>query len=319
MDNEVAILLATYNGERYLEEQIESIIEQTYKNWVLYIRDDNSKDGTQKIIDKYIKKYPNKIIQIIDNITTNDACKNFMCLLEKVHKEKKYKMYMFCDQDDVWLKDKIEIMVNKYLEVENKEKPILIHTDSYVVDSNLNIICNSSIKYSGLNSKRKKFNSFLIQNNTRGCTILINNKLANLVKLDIENIIMHDWYFALIASAFGEIIYINKPTIKYRQHSNNVLGATTYRGIGNLFRRAIKFIKKIFSTNKKDIIFDEAYSQAESFRNYYYDMLDDNKKHIIDEFCSMNKCNKITKIYKVVKYKFFRHGLVRNIYEILYI
>lgn len=322
MNKEVAILMATYNGEKYLEEQIESIIDQTYKNWILYIRDDNSQDDTQKIIDKYVKRYPRKIVQIKDDIIANGACKNFMCLLENVHKNKKHKMYLFCDQDDYWLKDKIEKTVNEYFKIINNEKPILIHTDLYVVDSKLNLISNSFIKYSGLNGKCKKFNNYLIENNATGCTMLINDRLADLVKYNIKNIMMHDWYFALIASAFGEVVFLNKATIKYRQHSNNTLGAKTNRGFKNLY----KIIKKAIKNNSiiKGIKGEKRYSdtlfkQAESFRKCYYNMLDDNKKTIIDEFCLINKSNKMTRIYRIIRYGFYKQGLIKLIGELLFL
>lgn len=319
MENEVAILMATYNGEEYLEEQIESILSQTYKNWVLYIRDDNSTDNTQKIIDKYVKLYPEKIFQIKDDLIVGGACKNFMCILENVHKNYRHKMYMFCDQDDVWLKDKIEITVNRYLKQEDKEKPILIHTDLYVVDEKLKLISTSCVKYLKLREDYKNFNSILIQNNARGCTVLINDKLADLVKYNIKTIEMHDWYFALITSAFGKIIFINEQTIKYRQHSNNVVGATAYIGFKNIYKRTIRVIQKYIVKRKKNNFAEPIFKQAESFRELYYNMLDENKKKIIDEFCSIQKSSKIKKIYKIIRYKFYRQGLVRIIHEILFI
>jgi len=322
MNDEVAILMATYNGEKYLEEQIESIIDQTYKNWILYIRDDNSKDNTQKIIDEYVKLYPNKIVQIKDNITAGGACENFMCLLKNVHNNEKYKMYMFCDQDDYWLKDKVEITVNRYLNIKNREKPVLIHTDLYVTDSNLNLISKSFIKYSGLNGKRKKFNNYLIENNATGCTMLINDKLADLVKFNIKNIMMHDWYFALIASAFGEVVFLNKSTIKYRQHSNNTVGAKTNRGIKNIYKiakRAIQNNSIIKGIKGEKRYSDKLFKQAESFRKYYYNMLNKDKKNIIDEFCSINKSTKFTRIYKIVRYRFYKQGLIKLIGEFLFI
>ena len=231
MNNKVAILMATYNGEKYLKEQIDSILNQTYQDFVLYIRDDNSTDNTNNIISEYIEKYPNKIVQVRDEKIAKGACNNFMFLLEHVYNLNIFDMFMFSDQDDFWLEDKVEVVVNEYNKVENKEQPILIHTDLNVVDSNLNIMDESFIKYSNLDGNANKFNNYLIHNNVTGCTTFINKSLVDLTKFNVNNILMHDWYFALIASAFGKVIFIDKPTIKYRQHGKNVLGAKKVNGI----------------------------------------------------------------------------------------
>ena len=135
----IDILMATYNGGKYISEQINSILNQTYKEWTLYIRDDGSKDNTVDIIDDYCKKYPGKIIRIKDDKLGLGAKLNFSELM----KYSKSNYCMFADQDDVWLNTKIEDTMNKMIEAENihgKETPILVHTDLKVVDGNLNII-----------------------------------------------------------------------------------------------------------------------------------------------------------------------------------
>lgn len=280
----VAILMCTYNGEKYIEEQIESILNQTYQNFVLYIRDDNSTDNTKKIISYYTKKYKNKIIEIIDEKIAHSASKNFMLLLENVYNLDKFDIFMFSDQDDYWEKNKVKDTVDEYNKNIDKDIPILIHTDLIVADSELNTIHPSFIKYSNLNTKRNRFSHYLIQNNATGCAMLINKSLVDLVKFDIGYIRMHDWYFALIASAFGKIIFIEKPTIKYRQHENNVLGAKDNRGMKWLYRTNYKNTKKNIA---------ELLEQAESFKNCHYNMLDHKNKKVLNNFMKFKKILKI--------------------------
>lgn len=311
----VAILMATYNGEKYIEEQIESILNQTYQNFVLFIRDDSSTDNTLQIIEKYVEKYPEKIVNVEDEKNAKGACNNFMYLLEHVYSLNKYDMFMFSDQDDFWLEDKVEATIKEYSRVNNKEQPILIHTDLNVVDAQLNVIDESFLEYSNLNGKCNKFNNYLIQNNVTGCTTFINKSLVNLVKFDIKDIRMHDWYFALLASAFGQVIYIDKATIKYRQHGGNVLGAKKVDGFSAIYKKILKNFKD--NTIRKDL--NELFIQAESFRKNYYEALDQTKKEIIDAFCNIKNSNKIRKIIIINKNKFYKQGLIRKIGEVLFI
>ena len=286
--NSVAILMCTYNGEKYIKEQIDSLLNQTYQNFVLFIRDDNSTDNTKEIINYYVKEYDGKVIEIVDDKIANSASKNFMFLLESVYKLDKFDIFIFSDQDDYWEKDKVKVTVDEYNKIKNKDIPILIHTDLTVVDSKLNIINSSFMKYSNLSAKRNKFIHYLIQNNVTGCAMLINKSLAHLIKFDIEYIRMHDWYFALIASAFGKVIYIDKQMVKYRQHSNNVLGAKNNRGIRWLYN-----LLKNYKATKKSIV--ELFMQAESFKKSYFNTLSNKNKKTLNNFI---KLKVITKNWK---------------------
>lgn len=216
----IEILMATYNGEKYIKEQIESLLNQTYINWSLLIRDDGSSDGTVKIIEDYEKKYSEKIKILKDNKGSLRAKDNFLELL----RNSKEDYIMFCDQDDVWLPNKIEITLKKMLEIE--DGPTLIHTDLKVVDKSLNTIADSFWKFQNLNPNRKTHNYLIVQNNITGCTMMINRKLVNLSKGDFPNGAMHDWIIGIIASISGKIEQVSEQTILYRQHSFNQIGAT---------------------------------------------------------------------------------------------
>ncbi len=223
----IYILMATYNGERYIAEQLDSLLAQTYKEWVLWIHDDNSIDGTLDIISKYENMYPNKIYLINDNISTGSAKDNFNYLLTKI--DDNYEYIMFCDQDDIWLENKIELTLNKMIEVEknNKNKPVLIHTDLKVVDENLNTISHSFFDYQKIEPNwADNLDLSIVQNSVTGCTMMINKIVKNISLPMGENAIMHDWWILLkVLQNNGVVAFLNKSTILYRQHNFNNTGA----------------------------------------------------------------------------------------------
>lgn len=219
----IQVLLATYNGQAHLNEQLNSLIEQSYQNWKLLIHDDGSTDQTLDIVKKYRDLYPEKIHLIEDGIVCGCAQDNFAHLLE--HAKPGY--IMFCDQDDVWLKDKVKLTYEKMIavEYENPTKPVVIHTDLTIVDSQLNIIANSMFEYQKL-FKYQTLKDSLVRNNVTGCTMMI-NKEAYLCSLPISKAaMMHDWWIMLkVLSNGGVIEFVDQPTILYRQHGANSVGA----------------------------------------------------------------------------------------------
>lgn len=233
--DKIAILMATYNGEKYICQQIDSILSQTCKDWELYIHDDGSTDNTIAALESYVEKYPNKI-HLIDGKSTGGAKYNFFYLFGQV--EAPY--YMTCDQDDVWLDKKIELTYDKMLTIENKaDVPCLVYTELRVVDSELNTIADTMSGYQSLDCHKRTINQFILQNSVTGCTMMINRALRDkmLHITDIDNTIMHDWWAALVAAQFGKTAFIDEPTILYRQHGDNSLGALGINKLSYIVRR----------------------------------------------------------------------------------
>lgn len=215
----VDILLATYNGEKYLKEQIESILTQTYRDFRLLISDDCSTDNTWNILN-YYAGIDNRIA-IHRNEHNIGIVENYEFLLRQVKSE----FFMYADQDDVWKIDKIEKSLHK-IEQDNAG---LVHTDLEVVDENLNTIAPSFWNYKKIR-KRLEYNSFeslYLNNYVTGCTILARSdyiyRILPLPRGD-EHII-HDYWTALIISNFAKITYIDEPLVKYRQHGDNSVGS----------------------------------------------------------------------------------------------
>lgn len=218
------ILLSTYNGEAFLADQIKSIQAQTFTDWNLLIRDDGSKDGTPKIIQKFVEQ-DSRIRWINANHVENlGVIKSFHTLL-------KYELadfYCFSDQDDAWLPDKLALQVEEAQRYP-ADQPLLVYTDLKVVDQDLKVLHESMIR-----TQSGHANTLLVQelteNTVTGGVALINHALAELwIGQEEHDLLMHDWYLGLLASAFGHLVYIDQPTELYRQHANNVLGARTLR------------------------------------------------------------------------------------------
>lgn len=304
----VDILLASYNGEKYIADQIESILHQTYKDWILYIKDDCSTDNTAKIILEYEKKYKDKIKVILSNKPSGSAKNNFFSMLQYSKNE----YIMTCDQDDVWLPNKIELTYKKMLDSEKKylNLPILVHSDLKVVDKNLNIIYNSLFKQQNLDSKRDKLNNLLIQNIVTGCTVMVNRNLLNHIQKVPKHAIMHDWWMALIASSIGIIVTIESPTILYRQHGNNGVGAKNVKSLNYV----LSMIKNKYIIRKS---LDETYAQSGELLTLISDMNEKNR-NIIKQYSSLYKSSKLKKLKIFISYNIWKKGLLKVIGQILF-
>lgn len=220
MEERIDVLMATYNGEKYVAEQIESILNQTYKNFRLIISDDCSTDNTVQILKEYEEKDDRVIVYYQNN--NLGYVKNFEFLLEKVENN----LYMLSDQDDVWLPDKIKLSYNTLKEKDSD----LVFSDLIVVDKDLNELYPSFMKLKKTFNKAQKYTDYraiYLYNVVTGCTILSKKKLIQKILPIPEGFkyIPHDYWIALIVGMNGKISFINKPLIKYRQHGNNQIGS----------------------------------------------------------------------------------------------
>ena len=217
----IHILLSTYNGEQFLAEQIQSIQNQTVQDWKLLIRDDGSRDRTREIIQEFVAQ-DSRIHWINENESKNlGVIKSFHNLAQFEEAD----VYFFSDQDDVWLPQKLELSLaeaRKY----PAEMPLMVYMDLTVVNQDLEVLSSSMIR-----SQSGHANTELVQelteNTVTGGVAMINHALIQLWN-QTEDILMHDWYLALLATAFGKLVYIDQPGELYRQHEHNVLGARTW-------------------------------------------------------------------------------------------
>lgn len=265
----VEILMATYNGDKYIREQLDSILNQSYKDWHLVISDDLSTDYTMSILDEYVKNNPNKIEIVSSNCHFGNAKENFMWLCKnRLNQENTSEYYMFCDQDDVWLEDKIERSLYRMHELEekySKDECLLVFSDLILCDEKLEIINNSFFEY----NRYGKFSDLSFERLTLaplcwGCTMCFNyNLLKHSLNVDnYSSIVMHDHWFAMVASFWGYVSLLKEGTVKYRRHGNAVTGIAPRL-------KTIKIFSKLRNSNRirKDYLANKR--QAKLFLDVY--------------------------------------------------
>lgn len=317
----IDILMATYNGEPYIEAQMASIFSQNYTHWKLYIQDDRSNDQTVKCAKKMAYKYEMAhagqqagSIQIhINEYAGGSACKNFMKLLEYASSE----YVMFCDQDDVWHEDKIRKtlkLMKKAEKAHGRSTPILVYSDLRVVDADLEELAPSFIDYMKLPPKIR-LPRLLMQNSVAGCTVMMNQALYQMLRRMpySENVVMHDHLAALLAKTCGKILFLPEATMDYRQHTGNSVGASNANSIIYNWQR-LRRGKKQF---QKDMY--KAMDQAGAFLQIYgEDMKRAKDKQLMKAFADLRSANKFKRIHFYIKNRVIKYGLVRAVMQLIW-
>lgn len=300
----VAILLAVYNGQNYLEALLHSLFSQKYSNFHIYARDNCSTDDTKSILLRWQHLYPDQF-DIIFSETNIGCIGNFSALLNAA----KEPYAFFCDHDDIWLPEKISSTmaeIKKLEKIYGNHTPIAVHTDLAVVDHNLKSLSSSLWKSAKLNTSERSctFPRLLVQNQVTGCTLGINRSLIDLASPIPEECIMHDWWIALVAACFGKIGSIAHPTILYRQHTNNDTGAKAYTLWSHLLRKncsANKFLK------------DQKHAQTKYFLSRYQNRMTPQQIEESYAYLAMHRAPFYRFLFLMWKYKFFKSGFLRNL------
>jgi glycosyltransferase involved in cell wall biosynthesis len=229
----IAILMCTYNGEDFIEEQLQSIFNQKNKDWKLYISDDGSKDQTLQILKKYQKALGGNKIKILFGPQRNFQ-ENFLSLI--CNQKIKADFFFLCDQDDIWMLDRINYILNKIKNF-NSQKPILYCGRSiYINKDNSRVIGQSD-----LFKKKPSIRNAIVQSIAGGNTMLFNESLRQaVINNRPANIVSHDWWLYILSEIFdGKTYYDTRATILYRQHSKSLIGGNV--GIIAKIRR-LKFL-----------------------------------------------------------------------------
>lgn len=296
----VQIVLATYNGEKYIREQLDSLINQTYEDFEVRVCDDGSVDGTTRIVEEYAKK--DARISLHRNITNGGYVRNFMDGIRKCRAP----YIMLCDQDDIWNPDKIEKTLRKMQQLESKKagKPLLVFTDAMNYDSKTGKELGSFHKNSHLNVKKVDTPHLFMENKCIGCTIMINHEVLPYVEETPDAVRVHDWWLALICSHFGAIGYVNETTLKYRQHGGNMIGGSSYS----------HYVKgRVGKIQRQREVLRKTYEQAAVFLHMFEDGMTDRQKKIARAFADMEKKNWFMRRKNMIQYGFYKSGLIRNI------
>jgi len=306
------IVMGTYNGENFIATQIESILKQTISDFRLLIRDDGSTDSTCAILSQLANE--DSRIEILNDTKGNlGAAFNFEILINEAY-IRGADFIAFSDQDDYWLENKLKLSLIA-LKSLSSDLPALVHTDLSVVNESLQVKHSSFMKYQGIHHVDKKpINVLLVQNFVTGCTTIINRKLVEISRPFPKEIVMHDWWLALCAGAFGEIKFVEQATVLYRQHASNVIGAKSH--IRKLVQ-SLNLVSKSTSIAVSMNNFLASLAQAKSLKNFILDKnlkknrFNNTEEKYVDLFLTEN--NILVFLAKLVKYKIYRQKIYATI------
>lgn len=289
-DKKVAVIMSTYNGESFIREQMESILEQTYKNIEIIVRDDGSKDGTVAIVKEYQKKHKNIKLYEGENL---GFVKSFFELLKLTEAD----YYSYADQDDIWIENKIELAVNSLNKLDNT-KPNMVFGNSDYYDENMSFIGT------GEKNKEYSFLQALFACIGQGMTMTVNKKTRDMI---IENMpkscFFHDWWTYLLCIGLGNVEYNNVTTVKYRRRKQNA----TSEGQGYIRLLMWRIKNLLFKNGMKDIK-----QQMLNFKEIYYNDLTEENKKIIDLF-SNEKYNFFIALKKAFYPQRIRRSLIDDL------
>ncbi|MGT2932480.1 glycosyltransferase family 2 protein [Streptococcus catagoni] len=278
----VMICLATYNAEKYLPEQMDSLLSQTYSNWVCKIRDDGSTDQTLSIINDYCKKDPR--FDFINPRERNNlgSHRSFYELVKCAQAD----YYFFCDQDDVWKDNKIEVFLARVGKDTNE--PTLVYSTWTSVDENLNFLSE--------NDAQTQINEQIAFNQINGMSIMINHPLATIWKYKDWG--SHDSYISLLALAVGEIIYIPESTILWRRQKKS-------ESIENYGR---KYGLKTFWE-----MMNASFVRADLILKDYSELMQDDRKTFFQQFVDLSDANFIKRASLLGTLKLRRKSLLETL------
>lgn len=297
----IDILLATYNGEAFLAEQIDSLLRQTCQDWSLIIGDDGSTDNTAELLRGYISRYPDRM-RLLQGGGGLGAAGNFARLIAASNAP----YIMLCDQDDVWHEDKIALSLEALQALEalhGKHTPLLVHTDAALTDEHLRVTHPSFAAARKSYSTVTPFGRLLVQNPVHGCAMIFNRALAVQAAPLPAEARMHDMWLALIASAFGHIAYIPRATLDYRQHGRNVIGMRKLR-----LSSAREDARRIMALNLR---------QAHAFHARYGGQLPASQRVTLEAFLTLPHKSWLSRRINLLHHGLLRRPLWQNIAVLL--
>ena len=319
------VILCTYNGEKYLEKQIKSIMEQDREDFCLLYSDDGSTDSTKAILQSLQEKYGRRMRAFPRPMHSGSPAKHFLSILSALAKgevEIDNLEYIFlADQDDDWFPDKLSKTISVIKEEERKfgeSLPILCHTDCSLVNSRGELLAKSYRRYQKLPGASCRFSRLLLQNHVTGASVGINKALLQYCKEIPEQVKMHDHWLALLANCFGEIQYLPYATYAYRQHGENVLGAKKASVLKECEERLAASKEK----DKEDTIYSSyraLFAQGRELKRLFGDRLREIKRKVLEAFLSLEEKSRLGKITTMALFGIYPYPLYRGIGAMLFL
>jgi len=302
------ILLASFNGERFLREQMDSIIAQSHDDWHLIIRDDGSTDSTLEILREYSEKYKSKLTIIDDGLGGLGARGNFSRLME--YSTAPY--ILFSDQDDIWEKDKVKDMLTAIQQAESKNQvsatetpePTCVFSDLAMINENGELIAPSLWEKESIDPTRVLLGQLLVQNVPYGCTMIINRSLLDLATPIDGRALLHDHWLALLSAAAGRILSFNKATIRHRIHDTNAS-----RGENPIRKEREQSVSAVITNKNFNHYFSKLQEQALSVKERLLERnIANGSAAVLDDFINLRRKGLLTRKYLMIERGFLKHS-----------
>ncbi|MDR1005480.1 MAG: glycosyltransferase [Bacteroidales bacterium] len=284
---QITILLATFNGEKYVEQQIESIIKQSFKDWNLIIHDDGSTDNTLSIIRKW-QEIDTRIKIIEDKIVFCSSAANFMHLLTFATSD----FVMFCDQDDVWLENKLQVMYDVII-TKNNALPQVVYANAEIWNADGTF--NGKIPFWEPKHLR---DTLFLNGGIHGCVSIFNSKILTLMLEQKHTPAMHDHLLLLVGLAFGEVTYMDDVVLWFRRHPQAVTNGTEIKK---------SRLASLLNCANFPVIDCKHYIGVLHFYQDYNKLFNDSQRTLIECYLSLPKMNLLCRLLKIIRYK-FTHG-----------
>ena len=314
MNDSIFVVLASFNGARFLAEQLESLTAQKLTHWTLLIADDGSTDGTAEIIKDY-SHIDNRIKTLNQQgSNTKSALSNFSALLTAALEQGAE--YVFCcDQDDVWNSNKLDLMLTRLKKLEGENKvPSLVHHDLEVVNAALEPIADSFIDLMQIHPTDQHNPQRLIsRNEVTGCAMACNRALLEVALPISDQAVMHDWWLALCAGYFGRLAFTSDKLVKYRQHGKNTIGAKSFWHALNPFTNWVAGWRR----GNQDFI--ASVDQATAFRDAMIERFDKDSEEFIalDLYCRLAVATRWQRLKTLRRCGLWRSHWVLNVVMVM--
>lgn len=272
----IDIIMATYNGEEYIEAQIYSLLSQSFKNWNLYVYDDCSVDSTADIVKKIVGL--DKRIHLIENKKKHGMCFDVFNGIKKSNAE----YVVLCDQDDLWFDNKLEVLFDNIHSLD-KTCPVLLFGRGYQYDQYTKKI----IGRINMNSPNTLSDYLILNGGIQGCSMIMNRSLINLITKYKCDVAMHDHFISTLAFSFGLVRAVDADLILYRKHNNNITSAIH----GGMINKALKYIK-----SRKYFIDELHYDAINSIYESIKEDISISKRNEFELYLKLPRESKIKKI-----------------------
>lgn len=286
------ILLAVYNGEKHLPELLRSLRAQTDPEFSVLVQDDGSDDATPSLLAELFQQ-DSRFSSGSESGQHLGAAGNFLSMIRQADAD----MVFLCDQDDVWLPEKVAVLKQAMADAEirfGSGVPLLVHSDCLLMDETGTEIADSFFRHQGWDPAAVTLPRLLVQNNVTGCTLVMNRPLARLVAEHgrAKDLFMHDWFIALTAASFGHIVFVDRPLTAYRQHPGNAIGASP----SGLLARGARALTRRRQAKRRIML---TYTHTRVFMKLYGDLLPAEARGIASDYLSTMNMKKIPRVLAV--------------------